>query len=125
MPEKIQTQTTKIYFENVRVEINKVSTHRGGLYDRRPCDVAGLIERRSAGFYLNQADGVTVRNCQVVWGRNRPNYFGHAVEAHNVSDLTIDNLKGAAAHPERDEPIRIVPEADVELGKGFPEFSQE
>jgi hypothetical protein len=113
-----------VLFENVRVEINKVSTYQGGLYDRRPCDVPGLIERRSAGFYLNQADEVTVRNCKVVWGHNRPDYFGHAAEAHNVTGLTIDNLTGAAAHPERDEPIRIVPEADVELGEGYPEFNR-
>jgi hypothetical protein len=114
-----------LLFENVRVEINKTTTYRGGLYDRRPCDVPGLIERRSAGFYLNQADDVTLRNCKVVWGPNRPDYFGHAVEAHDVNDLEIDHLKGTAAHPDRDEPIRIVPEADVELGEGYPEFSQE
>jgi hypothetical protein len=95
------------------------------LYDRRPCDVPGLIERRSAGFYFNQADDVTLRNCKVVWGRNRPDYFGHAAEAHDVTDLAIDNLKGTAAHPERDNPIHIVPEADVEPGEGYPEFSRE
>lgn len=114
-----------LLFENVRVEINKTTTYRGGLYDRRPCDVPGIIERRSAGFYLNQADEVTLRNCKVVWGPNRPDYFGHAAEAHDVNGLKIDYLKGTAAHPERDEPIHIVPEADVELGEGYPEFHQE
>jgi polygalacturonase len=111
-----------VLLENVRVEINKTTEYPGGLYDRRPCDVEGIIQRNTAGFYLNQADDVTLRNCKVVWGDNRPHYFGHAIEAHDVAELQIENIRGTAAHPERDAPIRIEAEADIELGAGHPEF---
>jgi hypothetical protein len=112
-----------VLLENVRVEIEKTTEYPGSLYDRRPCDVAGIIERNTAGFYLNEADDVTLRNCRVVWGNNHPDYFGHAIEAHDVGELEIENVRGTAAHPERDEPIRIEAEADIELGAGYPEFA--
>ena len=111
-----------VLLENVRVEIDKTTEYPGGLYDRRPCDVPGIIQRNTAGFYLNEADDVTLRNCKVIWGDNRPDYFGHAIEAHDVGELQIENVRGTAAHPERDEPIRIEAEADIELGAGYPEF---
>jgi hypothetical protein len=111
-----------VLLENVRVEIDKTTEYPGGLYDRRPCDAAGIIQRNTAGFYLNEADDVTLRNCKVVWGDNRPEYFGHAIEAHDLGELQIENFRGTAAHPARDEPIRIEAEADIELDAGSPEF---
>jgi hypothetical protein len=117
-----ESRIEDVLLENVRVEIDKTTEYPGGLYDRRPCDAAGIIQRHTAGFYLNQADDVTLRNCKVVWGDNRPEYFGHAIEAHDVGELRIESFRGTAAHPERDVPIRIEAEADIELSAGYPEF---
>jgi polygalacturonase len=108
-----------LQFENVQVKINKISHYPGGLYDRRPCDVAGIIKRKIAGFYINETDEVVLRNCKVAWGENLPEYFGSAISAHAVNDLEIEQFRGEAAHPDIDEPISIVEEPDREAGEGF------
>ena len=91
-----------ILLENVRVEINKWSKYPGGFYDRRPCATEGIILHRNAGFLVNDARDVVLRNCRVDWGENRPEYYGHALESHRVQDLVVENFRGEAAHPERD-----------------------
>jgi len=54
---------------------------------------------------------VTLRNCRVSWGsnwgNNPPDYFGHALQAENVSDLKLIRFKGKAAHPEHREAIDV------------------
>ena len=112
-----------LLFENVKLHINKTTNYPGGLYDRRPCDVVGLIQRPSAGFYLNEADHVTLRNCRLSWGENRPDYFGRAVETHNVNDLRLIDFMGEAAHPQRDASICHFDQADKEEGIGYTEMT--
>ena len=98
-----------VLLENVRVEIDKTSKHLGGQYDRRPCDVEGIIQRQTAGFLIHDADDITLRNCRVIWGDNRPDYYGSALEAHDVMGLEVDYLKGTAAYPERDVAVQVTP----------------
>ena len=103
------TQPEKIVLDQVELEINKWTRHPGGWYDRRPCDVQGLIERPIAGFKLNQANDITLRNCRITWGENRPEYYGSAVDANQVENLKIENFAGAAAFPEQNRAIQIHP----------------
>jgi hypothetical protein len=56
---------------------------------------------------ISQADNVTLKHCRVSWGRNRPNYFTHALEAENVTELRLTDFVGEAAHPERDEAVVV------------------
>lgn len=86
-----------VVLDNVRIEIDKTSKHQGGLYDRRP-GVAGIIAHPTAGVYLQHAVRPLLRNVEVVWGKNRPAYFGHALEAHGVAGLRVENFAGEAAH---------------------------
>jgi polygalacturonase len=88
----------EILFDNVQIEINKISIHEGGLFDRRPCDVEGLIAHGTSGFHLNSAEDVEIRNCRVSWGENRPVYYSHVVYAKDVNDLFLENIRGYAAH---------------------------
>ena len=93
-----------LVFDNVRVEIDKTSKWPGGKHDCRP----GLIdirEHRIAGVYAQCVRDLTLRNVEVAWGRNRPDYFGHAVETHAVAGLRMEGLRGEAAFPERDRPV--------------------
>ncbi|KAA3657518.1 MAG: glycoside hydrolase family 28 protein [Chloroflexi bacterium] len=113
----------ELLFENIRLRINKTTEHPGGLYDRRPCDVVGIIKRKTAGFYLNEADDITVRNCKVSWGNNRPAYYGYAIEAHDVHDFHLENFKGESAHPEQNQSLHIVDVADKEKGQGYTELT--
>jgi hypothetical protein len=113
----------EVLLENVRVEINKTTEYKGGLYDRRPCDVEGIIQRNTAGFYINEVDNLVLRSNKVVWGENRPDYYGHAIETHDVTGLEIENFKGTAAHPDRLKPIQIESDPDKTPGSGLPEFA--
>jgi hypothetical protein len=58
------------------------------------------MEHPTAGFFLQNVKDVTLRNCEVVWGRTPPEYFRHALESHGVKELVIENFKGVSAHPE-------------------------
>ncbi len=90
-----------IVFDQVRVELNKTSKIAAGRQDLRP--FAGgddMPEYPYSGFLIRNATGVTLRNCEVAWGDQRPDCYHHAVEAINVADLVIENFKGESAQPD-------------------------
>jgi hypothetical protein len=105
-----------IVLDNVTVTIDKKTQWPGGWYDPRPGKVfkvsgmqssspeeelnlsKGLYKHKTVGIYCENAKDVTLRDVQVKWGGNRPEYFGSAIKTHNVQGLVLDNFKGAAAH---------------------------
>ncbi|TXK37340.1 glycoside hydrolase family 28 protein [Pontibacter qinzhouensis] len=97
---------SNIFFDQVDITINKITAHAGGVYDRRPSDVEGMVQGRTSGFYFDKATGITVRNSSVTWGTNVPAYFAHALEAHDVSTLKITDLEGDSAFPEKMKAIQ-------------------
>lgn len=86
-----------IYFDEVDVFINKTTSVTGGVYDRRPSKVDGMVKGTTAGFYFDNAKNITVRNSSVNWGDKRPAYFGYAIESYEVSGLKQMNFSGKAA----------------------------
>ena len=98
-----------LVLDNVRVELGKWTTWPGGFYDLRPGIHEGVYEHKTAGVYVQHATGVTLRNVKVVWGETRPDYFGSALEAHDVTGLELTDFKGQAAHPGK-MPDRIIGE---------------
>jgi len=102
-----------VVFDNVRVELDKWTDEPGGRHDIRPCAgddngrESGVYDHPSAGFYLQNARNITIRNCGVFWGDNRPDYYRYALESHRVTNLVLDHFTGEAAHPERDSPTVI------------------
>ena len=89
-----------IVFDGVSVHIDKISKIEGGHYDRRPGAADPLIvEAPTSGFHLEDAKDITVRNCEVTWGANRPDYYRHALFAKHVEGLENDGLKGESAFP--------------------------
>ena len=94
MPDRVED----ILLENVRVEIDKWSKWPGGQFDRRPCPDEELPEHPTTGVYIQKATSITLRNVEIVWGQNRPKYFGEALEVHGVSGLVLDGFKGSSAH---------------------------
>ena len=105
-PEQIQG----ILLENVQVEIDKTSKWPGGTKDIRPWpedeggpgEAKDLPTQATAGFFFKNATDVTVRNCGVNWGSNRPPYFRHALESHHVAGLKIEGFRGEVAQPNID-----------------------
>jgi polygalacturonase len=100
-PDKI----SNITFDSVDVLINKSTSFPGGIYDRRPADVEGFTKGRTSGFYVDQAQRISLRNCSVQWGANKPEYFAHAAEAHGVASFSVGNLQGIAAFPDKLKPV--------------------
>ncbi len=83
-----------IKFVEVNTSINNVTNYQGGLYDCRPCEGEDMVQGETAGFYLKNVNGVTLRNCSVSWGGNKASYFGRALFKDNCPKLEIDNFKG-------------------------------
>ena len=89
-----------IVLDNVRIELDRWSHWPGGEYDRRPFDAGeGIYAHPTSGIHIDTARDVTVRDCEIAWGQNRPGAFRHALEAINAEGLTIDNLRGESADP--------------------------
>jgi hypothetical protein len=102
------SRVAKVSFENVSVTLDRWTKYDGGIFDNRPADVAMAIENHgNPGFHIRHADDVTLLDCAVTWGVNRPDYFTYAVEGEDVTNLRIENFKGEAAHPERDKAMVI------------------
>lgn len=94
-------KVSNIVFDNVEVQINKITHNQGGIYDRRPSEVEGMVKGRTSGFYFDKATKVSIRNCSVQWGNNRPDYFAYAIETHDVKDLKISGFSGTSAFPKK------------------------
>lgn len=92
-------KVSDVFLDRVDLFLNKTTTHAGGVYDRRPSEVEGMVQGRTSGFYLEKATNVLVRNSTVHWGSNRPAYYAHALESHGVGGLNVQNLEGASAFP--------------------------
>lgn len=91
-----------VVLENVKVEIVPALDQPGGQYDRRPYSGDSKIyEHATAGFFVMNASDVAIRNCQVVWSKDRRAYFGHGLETINVPGLHVEGFRGDSAFPER------------------------
>lgn len=98
---------SNIRFQNVDLEIEKMTSFKGGLYDLRPSDTIGILEAKTSGFYFDKAAHISVKNCTVKWGSNKEQYFGHALYATYIQGLEIVGFNGDAAFPEENEAISI------------------
>ena len=96
--------------DQVDVTLDRWTKYPGGEWDNRPTTAYPALEPHGTpGIHVRHADNVTLRDCRVGWGSNRPDYFTHALEAHGVTGLTYPGFAGEAAHPERDAAVSIRP----------------
>jgi polygalacturonase len=103
-----ESRIRNVRMENVNVRLDRWTRYEGGLFDNRPTTKYPDIEiHGNPGFSIRYADNVVLDKCTVSWGENLPDYFTHALEAHNISKLDYSGFKGKAAHPERDKAILI------------------
>ncbi len=58
----------------------------------------GIISPGTSGIYIDEAKNVTVLNCIIKWGPNRPDYYGYALLAQNTENLVLKNSEGSHAH---------------------------
>lgn len=83
---------SNIMFDQVDLNITKTTNIPGGVYDRRPSKVEGLIKAKVAGFYLDESENITIRNSSVTWGANRPDYFGSAIQKDKAKQVVVKQL---------------------------------
>lgn len=82
-----------IYFDQVSIVMNKTTKETGGVYDRRPSNVEGLIKAPIAGFYFENTGYVSLNNSDVTWGDAKPVYAGKALETKNVKKISTVNFQ--------------------------------
>lgn len=87
-----------IKFINVNVEIEKLTSYQGGIYDLRPSDTIGLLHTKTAGFYFDTASDISLKNCSLKWGNNKAVFFAEAGNFKNISSLEIENFNGESAN---------------------------
>lgn len=83
---------SNIMFDQVDLNITKTTSIPGGVYDRRPSRVEGLIKAKIAGFYLDESENITIRNSSITWGDNRPDYFGGAIQKDKAKNVLVKQL---------------------------------
>ncbi len=88
-----QDKISNIHFDQVSVKLNKTTKEPGGIYDRRPSNVEGLVKSAVAGFYFENTGNISVNNSEVIWGTNKPSYAGKALEQKNVKKVVLSNFQ--------------------------------
>jgi hypothetical protein len=98
-----ESRIQDVAFDNVAVTLNRETKYRGGVWDNRPTTSAypPIEEHGNPGIHVRFADRVSLQRCLIAWGANRPDYFTHALEAHDVTGLAYPGFSGESAHPER------------------------
>lgn len=92
-----------ITLDDIDLTLEKTSPIQGGYYDLRPGDVAGaVLPHTIAGIFCEQAMDLTLRGINLHWQGAIPEYYGPALEAHDVDGLAVQNFVGTSAHPDRD-----------------------
>ena len=85
-----------ISFDNVTLSIKQspLAAGYGGNFDLRPTNnlALGIFKHSIPALYADHADNLIIRNMNVNWGKELPDYFTHAVECTNFETVTIDGL---------------------------------
>jgi hypothetical protein len=97
-----------VKFAKVAVTLDRWTRYPGGVWDNRPTTAyPGIEEHGNPGIHVRFADNVALQDCRVDWGKNCPDYFTHALEANDVTNLTHPGFQGESAYPERFSAIAI------------------
>ena len=93
-----------IVFNHVDVTLERWTRYKGGVYDNRPTTaIAGIEPHETVGFSIQDADRVTLRDCKLRWGANKPEYFGQAVQSKDCTGLMVERFDGEGAHPDKEK----------------------
>ena len=103
-----ESRISDVAFDNVGVTLDRWTKYPGGLWDNRPTTAyEGIEPHDNPGIHVRYADNVALKRCRIDWGKNLPDYFTHALAAHDVTGLTYPDFIGESAHPGRDTAISV------------------
>ena len=101
-----ESRIRDVRLEKLAVMLDRWTEYPGGTFDNRPTDAyQGVETHGTPGISIRYADGVVVKDCEIAWGANRPDWFTHALEAEASTGVAVSGFRGEAAHPERDSSI--------------------
>lgn len=99
-----QSRPQHILLKDVALTIEHQTEGATGMQDRRPTTQPEIVAHRLAGIYCESADYVEVDHCRVEWGAHRADYFGPALETHDVQHLEVKAFRGQPADLDADKP---------------------
>lgn len=103
-----ESRISDVTLDNVAVTLDRWTKYPGQVWDNRPTSAYPDLEAHpTPAIHVRHADNVTLKDCKVGWGQNRPDYFTHALEAHDVTGLNYPGFTGEAAHPTREAAIAV------------------
>jgi len=83
------SKVSDIRFKEIAIHLNKSTNYKGGLYDCRPCEGPDMILDDTVGFYLHNVSNVSIKDCQLTWGENRPSYYKDGLKIVNCESVKI------------------------------------
>lgn len=88
-----------VVLDSIALDIEK-TTQWPSRIDLRPPENLGIVEKGVvvAGFHVQDARDVTLRDCSVRWGPNPPPSYGRALQINRVSGLRVEGFSGSDAH---------------------------
>jgi polygalacturonase len=102
-----QSRIRDVRFENVDLTFDRWTKYPGAEWDNRPTTaMPGIEPHPTPAIHVRHADQISFKDTRVAWGANPPDYFTHALEAENVTELDRTGLQGTAAYP-RGEAVKI------------------
>jgi Glycosyl hydrolases family 28 len=103
-----ESRVGNVTVDRLKLTMERWTSYPGAVFDNRPTTAYADVEKHATpAISVRDSDGVTVRDSAVEWGKNRPDYFTHALEAERVTGLALTRFAGEAAHPERDEAVVV------------------
>lgn len=55
----------RVTLDNIDLRLKKITDYTAGIYDRRPCEGEGFVNAGVFGLYIENAEGVTIRDFEV------------------------------------------------------------
>ncbi len=101
-------------FRGVELSLDRTTSFPGGFYDMRPGDAfgtSGLDRRDIAGFFAANVDDLSLAGVHVDWPGAMAAYYGSALELHDCNNVSLAQVTGRAAHP--DKPAAIFDHVSV------------
>lgn len=90
-----------VTLQGVDIAVVRLTSPRAGLHDRRPFGARDVETHATAGFYLEHATNVALRDCRVRWEGPPVPEFRHAVETRETPGLVLADVAGESADPGR------------------------
>jgi Glycosyl hydrolases family 28 len=88
-----ESRAHDITLDHVDLTLDRWTKYPGGVYDNRPTTAITPIEPHpTAGFSIQDADNITLRDCSLTLGEHRPTPAGQDVEQQRVTGLKVERL---------------------------------